>query len=377
MIVDRVTLAYFSPTGTTRRVLEAIARGVGGREVQRIDLTLPGAKAPALSPTAGTLVLLGAPVYAGRVPETAVARLQRLHGEGAAAVLVVVYGNRAFEDALLELWSLARDIDDVIADPDTDERTRLLLQESKLIMNYAKQHGFERKGNYSQYVEVDRGQVVWFLAAAAPLQLEAEIWNFPLVGSFPYLGWFDHREALQIRERLRKRGLDVYMRPVNAYSTGGWLDDSILSTMLSQGDDAFRYLTNILLHELTHANLFVEDQATFNESIASFVGDTMAREYLTWRFGADSEEVAIYVAEEADEVLRGARFAATYNELAVLYASDKSDAAKKKEKQRITLALQGELDLGWQPNNASLLGFKVYNTGRSEFEALYQSCGKR
>lgn len=276
-----------------------------------------------------------------------------------------------------ELWSLARDIDDVIADPETDERTRVLLKESKLIMDFARQHGFERKGNYSQFVEVDRGQVVWFLAAAAPLQLEAEIWNFPLVGSFPYLGWFDHREALQIRERLRQRGLDVYMRPVHAYSTGGWLDDPILSTMLSSTDDAFRYLSNILLHELTHANLFVEDQATINESIASFVGDTMAREYLIARFGADSEEVAIYIAEEAEEARLGERFAATYNELAVLYASNKSDAAKAKEKQRITQALQGELGLGWQPNNASLLGFKVYNTGRSEFEALYQGCGRR
>ena len=81
--------------------------------------------------------------------------------------------------------------------------------------------------------------------------------------------------------------------------------------------------------------------------------------------------------KEAEEALRGARFVATYNALEVLYASDKSDAAKAKEKQRITRALQAELDLGWQPNNASLLGFKVYNTGRSEFQALYQACGQR
>ena len=46
-----------------------------------------------------------------------------------------------------EIWSLARDIDEVIADPETDERTRVLLSESKLIMDYAKQHGYERKGN--------------------------------------------------------------------------------------------------------------------------------------------------------------------------------------------------------------------------------------
>lgn len=276
-----------------------------------------------------------------------------------------------------ELWSVARDIDDVIADPETDERTRVLLKETKVIMTFAKQHGFSSKGNYEQFVELDRGQVVWFLAAAHPLKLEPEIWNFPLVGSFPYLGWFDYREALQIRERLKARGLDVYMRPVHAYSTGGWLDDPILSTMLSTEDDAFRYLANILLHELTHANLFVEDQATFNESIASFVGDTMADEYLAWRFGEDSEELRLYREEAEEARVRGERFVEGYKALEALYASDKSDAEKLAAKERITSGLQHELHLSWKPNNASLVGFKVYNTGQVEFAALYEACGNK
>lgn len=274
-----------------------------------------------------------------------------------------------------ELWSLARDVDDVIADPSTDERTRILLEETKVIMNFAKERGFSAKGNYEQYVELNRGQVVWFLAAAKPLAFEAEIWNFPLVGSFPYLGWFDRREAMQIRKRLQKRGLDVYVRPVNAYSTGGWLDDPILSSMLSPHDDAFRYLSNILLHELTHANLLVNDQATFNESVASFVGDTMAEEYLIWRFGAESEEVTIYREEAETSLVRGTRFVEAHHELEKLYKSKKSDKEKLAEKKRITLKLQNELGLSWRPNNAALLGFKVYNTGQKEFANLYKACG--
>ena len=276
-----------------------------------------------------------------------------------------------------ELWSLARPIGDVIDDPDTDPRTRVLLKESQIIMKFAKERGLARKGNYEQFVDVDRGQVVWFLAAAQPLELKAEIWNFPLVGSFPYLGWFDEEEAMQIRKRLKARGLDVYIRPVHAYSTGGWLDDPILSTMLSPGDDAFRYLSNILLHELTHANLLVNDQATLNESIANFVGDTMAEEYLVWRFGEASEEVVIYRDEAKQSKERGVRFVKAYGELEVLYASDKSDTEKLAEKARITTALQYDLDLSWRPSNASLLGFKVYNTGQAELKALYEACGHR
>ncbi len=276
-----------------------------------------------------------------------------------------------------ELWSVARDIDDVIRDPETDERTRVLLKETRVIMNFAKSHGFSSQGNYEKFVELERGQVVWFLAAASPLKLEPEIWNFPLVGSFPYLGWFDYREALQIRKRLKARGLDAYMRPVRAYSTGGWLDDPILSTMFSSEDDAFRYLSNILLHELTHANLFVEDQATFNESIASFVGDTMADEYLAWRFGEASEEVRLYREEAELSAKRGSRFVEAHNALEALYASTKSDAQKLAGKERITAALQHELHLSWRPNNASLVGFKVYNTGQDEFAALYEACNKK
>ncbi len=274
-----------------------------------------------------------------------------------------------------ELWSLARSVEDVIDDPDTDERTRLLLEEAQIIMKFAKERGFDSKGNYEQYVQLDRGQVVWFLAAAQPLAMEAQIWNFPLVGSFPYLGWFDKREAMQIRARLKKRGLDTYMRPVNAYSTGGWLDDPILSSMLSSGDDAFRYLSNVLLHELTHANLLVNDQATFNESVASFVGDTMAEEYLLWRFGEGSEQVTVYREEAEQSLVRGTRFVHAHDALAKLYESDKTDTEKLAEKKRITKALQNELGLSWQPNNASLLGFKVYNTGQVEFANLYKACG--
>jgi len=274
-----------------------------------------------------------------------------------------------------ELWSLARDVEDVIADPDTDERTRILLEETQVIMKFAEAHGFDSQGNYEQYVELNRGQVVWFLAAAQPLAFEPEIWNFPLVGSFPYLGWFDRREAMQIRKRLQKRGLDVYMRPVNAYSTGGWLDDPILSSMFSPRENAFRYLSNVLFHELTHANLLVDDQATFNESVASFVGDTMAEEYLIWRFGADSEQVTLYREEAAESLLRGTRFVEAHDELLALYESDKSDSEKLAKKKAITVKLQRELGLSFRPNNASLLGFKVYNTGQKEFAKLYQACG--
>lgn len=103
-------LILFSPTGTTRTVLEAIAEGLDAASVSRLDLTLPVSSQPRTrsSPGNDELALIGVPVHAGRVPALAAERLRAcVRGEGRPAVLVAVYGNRAFEDALRELRDLA------------------------------------------------------------------------------------------------------------------------------------------------------------------------------------------------------------------------------------------------------------------------------
>lgn len=109
MDIDRITLLYFSPTHTTRKIVEAIARGVGAAESDRVDLTSPAATRQPAAVTGG-LAIIGAPVYGGRLPDEAVSRLRQFNGNGTPAVIVAVYGNRAYEDALLELRDVAREI---------------------------------------------------------------------------------------------------------------------------------------------------------------------------------------------------------------------------------------------------------------------------
>jgi ferredoxin len=107
MDCGKFRLLYFSPTGTTRKILEAIAHGTGRVALDPIDLTLPGDREGRAGDLDEALVVIGAPVYAGRLPTEAVERLRRFRGNGAPAVIVVVYGNRAYDDALLELRDLA------------------------------------------------------------------------------------------------------------------------------------------------------------------------------------------------------------------------------------------------------------------------------
>jgi ferredoxin/flavodoxin len=103
--VKPVRAIYFSPTGTTRRVLDSIIEGLGAQRVEYIDLT--PVKARTHRDVGDDITLIGVPVYAGRVPVQAVDALRMIKTDAAEAVLVVVYGNRAYEDALLELKEIA------------------------------------------------------------------------------------------------------------------------------------------------------------------------------------------------------------------------------------------------------------------------------
>lgn len=106
MNTNLVKLVYFSATGTTKTVLENIAKGIGAEEVEHIDLTLPNVAEQPLPQFSDEIVIFGAPVYGGRLPSLAIERLRRCKAEKTPAVLVVVYGNREFEDALLELKNI-------------------------------------------------------------------------------------------------------------------------------------------------------------------------------------------------------------------------------------------------------------------------------
>ena len=103
--MKKVTLVYFSPTGTTRKSLEAMAEGIGG-EGEVLDLTRP--ETPVRHFEADDMVIIGMPVYVGRIPQVARERLTGISGESTPCLVVVTYGNRHYDDALLELADMAK-----------------------------------------------------------------------------------------------------------------------------------------------------------------------------------------------------------------------------------------------------------------------------
>jgi len=109
MNIQSAKLIYFSPTKTTKQVLEGIAQGIEVARVDYLDLTPPTAKTQEFGILHAELAIIGAPVYGGRTALEAVKRFRRLKTYPAPAVIVVVYGNRAYEDALLELKNLTEE----------------------------------------------------------------------------------------------------------------------------------------------------------------------------------------------------------------------------------------------------------------------------
>lgn len=97
----------FSPTGGTKRVAALLADALDG-EVNHIDLTDSKQDFHAVALAQEDVAVISVPSYGGRVPAVAVERLTKLSGQGARAVLVCVYGNRAYEDTLVELEDTAK-----------------------------------------------------------------------------------------------------------------------------------------------------------------------------------------------------------------------------------------------------------------------------
>lgn len=101
-----IRAVYFSPTGTTKKTVSHIAAVMAdktGLSAVECDITSPLARQTPLCFEKDDLVVFGVPVYAGRVPNILLKYLRMINGNGARAVVVVLFGNRAFDDALAEL----------------------------------------------------------------------------------------------------------------------------------------------------------------------------------------------------------------------------------------------------------------------------------
>ena len=268
-------------------------------------------------------------------------------------------------------------IDEVVEGQHLDKRTRGLLARVAGIKAFGEQHGLRRTKNYERYIRLDRPAVVWVVSACHPLAFRPRAWKFPIVGSISYTGWFDRTEARTYADELAGKGWDVDVRPSQAYSTLGWFDDPLLSTMIAEGDEALGELADVVLHETLHATFYVPGQSTLNESVASFFGDELALLYLDEIVGPESPEKSSFLAMRARGERRGAVMKSAYGALATLYGDREMPKNEKlAEKKRILDNLRAELQIKRSVTNATLIQYKTYGSGKGELAELFALCGR-
>ena len=109
MNIKSVKIVTFSPTGNSKKIAESIAKGTKAR-IGFVDLTPPSSKHQIIEEFQGELAIIAAPVYAGRIPNEAAFRIRKLKANNTPAVIVVTYGNREYEDALIELGDIVQEV---------------------------------------------------------------------------------------------------------------------------------------------------------------------------------------------------------------------------------------------------------------------------
>lgn len=161
----------------------------------------------------------------------------------------VAYYAQAVSGQASLLWR-RQSIERLLADPALDPGLRQKLNVIQQATHYAEQNlGLSADGSYDSYVELQRRHLVWNVFAAPEFSTQPVSWCFPIAGCVDYRGYFSETAALAYADDLRRQGFDVYVGGVDAYSTLGWFNDPVPSTIIQRSD-----------HQLCIARMPAHDQ---------------------------------------------------------------------------------------------------------------------
>jgi predicted aminopeptidase len=228
----------------------------------------------------------------------------------------------------LEIMDKRVDIADLLA----DESLETGLRERLLLVQDIRRFSVERlqlpeNDSYLSYVELDRPYLIQNLFAAPEFSTRLHQWCYPVVGCAGYRGYFDEERLLAYTDEMKAQGFETYIGRVSAYSTLGWFDDPLLSSFIDWPD--YR-LAGLLFHELTHQQIYIDDDTTFNESLASAVQLTGTELWLQSRNQVRELELLagwqVYRSEVV-ELIEDTRAG-----LAKIYRGEISDTRKREQK---------------------------------------------
>jgi predicted aminopeptidase len=238
----------------------------------------------------------------------------------------------------MQIWNRSRPIPQVIEDKHTPPQLRERLSLVLRVRDFASSElALPDNGSYRKYADLERPFVVWNVFATAEFSVAATQWCFPFAGCVGYRGYFSQAGAEQFGEDLRRKGLDVFVTGIPAYSTLGWFDDPVLNTVMRYPDAE---LARLIFHELAHQEVYVPGDTVFNESFAVAVEQEGIDRWLA-RDGDPAKRAAFDLYEQRksafiDLVMK------FRDSLRTLYASAASDAEKRQKKAETFAAMKAE-----------------------------------
>ncbi len=286
----------------------------------------------------------------------------------------------------LNLISSARPVDKLLDDPSLHPVAKAQLATARDIRQFAiDELALPDNGSYRKFVDTGRQYVTWAVFAAPELSLAVRTWCFPVTGCVPYRGYFSEAAAERFADGLRKRGYDVYVAGVPAYSTLGFFADPLLNTMFGRGET---YLAATVFHELAHQEVYVAGDAVFNESFAAAVEEAGVEKWLRQR--GETAALRRYHAGQKIDAEFVALVTSAREKLHAVYTSNASDEEKRAEKAAVITDLRARYrrlrDGKWKGfngydrwfdapiNNAKLAPIAVYSDLVPAFRRLLQLC---
>jgi predicted aminopeptidase len=231
---------------------------------------------------------------------------------------LVIYGLRQLQGQL-HIVNNAVEFKDVLNDPEVPDSIKSKLLFIEEVKRFAQDSlGLADSKNYTTFYDQRGVPAIWVITACEPFALTAYEWQFPFLGNVSYKGFFKKELGYPELDKLRKQGYDTDYNPAGGWSTLGFFRDPVLSGMLRRNKGQ---LAELIIHELTHATVYKKGQVDFNENLATFVGEQGAKQFLQFRFGADSPELERYENELQDEELFGNFMVAACKELDGFYDS--------------------------------------------------------
>lgn len=284
----------------------------------------------------------------------------------------------------LSLLNKRTPIEKALQDPSLSEEQKDKLRLAQKAREFAEQKLHLRPTkNYTTYVQLDRPYVTYVVSASPKWELKHHHWHFLFVGKMPYKGYFTEAGALEEEAELKKKDLDTYMRGVSAYSTLGWFNDPLLSSMLRYSDHE---LVNTVIHETVHATLYIKNSADFNERLAVFLGNKGMEQFYLQEEGPLSATLKKAKDENDDEALFSTFITKEIALLEEWYKNqkDKNEDLRQARIKEIQARFKTELEPKLKSNiykkfpelalnNARLLLYKTYLQDLGDFQKLYES----